>query len=154
MKARHRFTLIEMLVCLCILVVLAGMTFGIMKRVWQSNADAQTRATVSAIQAGVDAYKLKKGYYPQMSANPADINAHRLRLSTVKSWGVDTGNMKTDGTYVIDFYKTPLRYRCPGIVNPHAYDVWSAGKDKKDGLNTGNLATALTRAKTDDITNW
>jgi len=156
------FTMIEMLVVISIIVVLAGMTFGIMRMVWQKNAEASTRATIGVIRAGLDKYQTKNGYFPIYPAPvpPAtsvptnNIPLHYLRVSTVQSWGISRDSVRHDGTFVIDYWKNPLRYRSPGIMSPMLYDVWSAGADRKDGRNTGDLATSMTRGKCDDIGNW
>jgi len=162
--SQKSFTLIEMLVVIGILCILAGLVFPIMKMVWRKNADAKTRATIGQVQGAIDAYHTKRGYYPQMRDTNGDgqpdmpattnLNGHRLYLSQVRSWGMDTGKLKTDGTFVLDFYKRPLRYRCPGLVNTKTYDIWSTGADKKDGKDTGDLKTSLTRDETDDLNNW
>ena len=163
-KGFKAFTMVEILVVIGILCILAGMVYPVMKMVWRKNADAKTVATIGQVQAAIDAYHAKNGYYPQMPdtngdgvpdmPNTGDINGHRLRLSQVRSWGMDTGILQNDGTFVLDFYKRPLRYRSPGIVNVQTYDLWSTGADKKDGRGTGDLATSLTRGETDDLNNW
>ncbi len=46
---------------------------------------------------------------------------------------------------LVDPWKNPYEYRCPGEVNEHAFDLWSCGPDgKDDGGKEGS----------DDIKNW
>lgn len=42
---------------------------------------------------------------------------------------------------LIDPFGQPYHYRCPGLHNPHSYDIFSSGSDKKPGTP-------------DDVGNW
>ncbi len=155
---RRGFTMIEMLVVIGILIIVAGMTYGIMKMVWVRNAEAVTRARMGVLEDGIYRYYQKHGFYPVRSPQPGtnEINKHRLTEAWVRSWGtVDMNGVTVVGGYVVDYWKTPIRYRCPGVMNTKTYDIWSCGANKKDGTGTGDLATALTRDPSDDdICNW
>lgn len=163
MMHRTKFTMIEMLVVICILVILAGMTYGIMKMVWRKNAQAVTTTTIGKLDDALAKHYKDHGYYPQQSpSDTTNINAHRLSMATVSGWRkpgsttpyVEPSTLRNDGTRILDYWKQPLRYRSPGIMNPEKYDLWSTGADKVDGNGSGDLATALTRGECDDLRNW
>ena len=159
---RIKFTMIEMLVVIAIIVILAGMTFGIMRMVWQKNARAGTTATIAQVEDALERHHKDYGYFPEQEPATDDIAGHRLSMAMVANWKrsgtsipyIDPEGLRNDGTWILDYWKKPIRYRSPGIVNRARYDIWSAGPDKEDGLGGADLDGALTRGKCDDVRNW
>lgn len=151
------FTLIEIMVTVSIMILLAAASLPIARAVWIKNAESKTRYYLGVIDNAANKHYELKGYPPQVIPLPAttDIPGHYLKESDLISWGMkDLGALQIEGDYVVDYFKNPIRYRAPGIMNPQRFDLWSAGVDGVDGNGTGDLSTALTRLKDDDINNW
>ncbi len=91
-----------------------------------------------SLEVPLTSYKIHMGGYPtteeglQVLVTAPSTNAERWRGPYIRADG---------GKTPVDPWGTAYLYRCPGTHNTDRYDVWSAGKDRKDGT-------------ADDIGNW
>ncbi|MGJ8639394.1 MAG: prepilin-type N-terminal cleavage/methylation domain-containing protein [Opitutaceae bacterium] len=69
------FTLIELLVTIAIILILAGITFGISKGVYNSQARAKAKAELATISQALEAFKLQYGDYPWQDDSAGDYDA-------------------------------------------------------------------------------
>ena len=70
---RHGFTLIEILCVLAIIIILSGTTYTIISDVRAKGKSTKTEALLKQIEAGLEAYKEKYGFYPGDYKNLKDI---------------------------------------------------------------------------------
>jgi general secretion pathway protein G len=136
---RNGFTLLELLVVMVILVMLASVvTVVVVKRVEEAR-HAKAVADIQSIADAVDQF------YLHSSRNPTTEEG--LNALRVKPSGEDLPNW--DGPYIKkavpkDPWGRDYVYTCPGEHNTDSYDLYSLGRDGKEG-GTGSDA---------DITNW
>ncbi|MHB9023284.1 MAG: type II secretion system major pseudopilin GspG [Armatimonadota bacterium] len=138
-RKRGGFTLIELLVVMAILVVLAGtVTMVVIKRVDEAK-HAKAMTDIESLNTVLDQYYLHNGQYP--------TTAEGLDALRNKPQGADLPNWA--GPYIKksvpnDPWNQPYTYNCPGEHNSDSFDLYSLGKDGKEG-GTGSDA---------DIINW
>ena len=60
----HYYTLIELLVVIAVIVLLSGIAYTVAGTVRTKGKETKTEALLASIQAGLEAYKDKFGYYP------------------------------------------------------------------------------------------
>lgn len=130
--ARTAFTLIELLLVLVILSVLAALV--VPKFTGRSDQARETAAKVDikALSTALDAFETDTGRYP---SGDEGMQALIQQPAGVDNW---------HGPYLdkipVDPWQTPYQYRYPGQHNPNGFDLYSLGKDKREG--------------NDDIDNW
>lgn len=85
------FTLIELLMVIAVILILAGITFGISRGVQNAQARAKAKAELAVISQALETYKSKYGDYPWISvdsvANDGQVRnaAHRV-MKTLVGW--------------------------------------------------------------------
>lgn len=136
-KKTRGFTLIELMVVMVILVLLAGVASVVVINRIQDSKRAKAIADIAAFEQALDAYKVDVGDYPTTEQGLAAL---REKPSDVTNW---------NGPYLkkpipTDPWGNPYHYESPGTHNTDGVDIWSYGKDGKEG-GEGNDA---------DITNW
>lgn len=130
------FTLLELLVVMFILVMLAGVvTVMVTKRVEEAK-HAKAVADVESLSTAVEQYHLQNGAYPPT-----------LEALRTKPAGEDLPNWS--GPYIKkpvpnDPWNQPYLYVTPGEHNTESFDLYSLGKDGKEG-GSGTDA---------DVNNW
>ena len=138
--SRGGFTLIELLVVIAIIATLAAVVapslFGNVGEARRSTAKSQ----IEILALALDAYKLDNEDFPTTQQG---LDA----LRTIPVGGNPPVNWK--GPYLrqnvpLDPWRRPYMYVSPGIANPTSYDLYTLGKDGKNG-GTGEDA---------DITSW
>lgn len=137
---RHReagFTLLELVLVMLILGILAARL--VPNFVGRSEDAKRSRAIsdLEAISSALDAFELDNGFFPSTNQG--------LQALVEQPQGAD--NWK--GPYLRrlprqDPWGNPYQYRCPGIYNTNSYDLYSLGRDGREG-GTG---------PDEDITNW
>ena len=138
-RRNRGFTLLELMVVMVILVMLAGVvTVVVIKRV-EDAKHVKAVADVECIGNALDQFYLHNGRYPDSTEG---LDALRLRPS-----GEELPNW--DGPYITkavpaDPWGADYTYDCPGDQNPDSYDLYSLGKDGREG-GSGSDA---------DVTNW
>lgn len=131
------FTLIELMLVIIIIGILAAVAVPrFTGRAEQAKVSAARVDILSNIPVALDLFELDNGFYP---ATEQGLSALRFQPTThpiPRDWR---------GPYVKkklrDPWSNPYNYICPGVHNPHGYDLFSYGKN---GVEGGG----------DDIINW
>ncbi|HUV04720.1 MAG TPA: type II secretion system major pseudopilin GspG [Armatimonadota bacterium] len=139
MRENRGFTLLELLVVMVILVMLAGVvTMVVVKRVEEAK-HAKAVADIESLSNALDQFYLHNGRYPTTGEG---LNALRVKPESedLRNW---------NGPYVKkavppDPWDSAYVYVCPGDQNPDSYDLYTLGRDGREG-GSGSDA---------DITNW
>ena len=147
---KHFFTLIEILTVAAIIAILAGISVGVIGLINNKNAEAQTQATIKALELAIGQYKADNGniYLPGGSSDlnkpvvlkveiPDDLKGTLFKYLEQKLL-----NSATKGGYFVDGWGRPLIYRIPGRFNKTGYDLGSVGPDGKVGDGQGDVITA------------
>ncbi len=132
-KDHNGFTLIELMLVVIIIGALSAM---VLPRLVGRSEQARTSATKADIKAniatGLKLYELDNGTFPTTDEG---LDALFNQSDTATNW---------NGPYLeskpIDSWGRDYQYESPGSHRPQGYDLYSLGKDGKEG--------------TDDITNW
>jgi len=138
-RCRKGFTLLELLVVLVILVLLAGVvTVVVVGRVEEAK-HARAVSDIASINNALDQFYLHCGRYPTTEEG---LKALREKPDSddLKNW---------NGPYVkkaipTDPWGRDYQYACPGTHSPTSYDLFSLGRDGKEGGSGSD----------EDITNW
>jgi general secretion pathway protein G len=133
------FTLIELLVVMVILVMLAGVVTALVTKRVEEARHAKAVYDIEELRNALDQYFLPNGKYPS-----SDEGLDALRE---KPQGDDLPNW--NGPYTKkpvpnDPWGRPYIYVSPGEHDSDAYDLYSLGRDGKEG-GSGSDA---------DITSW
>jgi len=130
---RYGFTLIELMLVVIIIGALSAMVLPrLVGRSEQARVSA-TRADIKAnIATGLKLYELDNGAFPTTDEG---LDALFSETSSASNW---------NGPYLeskpLDPWGKEYQYESPGSHRPHDYDLFSFGKDGKEG--------------SDDISNW
>ncbi len=108
-KRLHGFTMIELLMVIAVILILAGITFGVSRGVQNAQARAKVKAELATISQALETYKSKNGDYPWISVlNVANDNnvksASHALLKTLVGW------QSVDGTQVGETNSSGIRY--------------------------------------------
>ena len=140
-----KFTIIELLAAMSIIMILAGITVGTFSLISTKSRNYKTEATIKKIELAMISYKHDVGYYFQQSASGSlAINSSdseflkHIDYTTMKQ----SGEINNDDN-LIDAWGNEIIYQCPGANNRTMFDLMSNGKDGND--NSG---------ANDDITNF
>jgi len=158
MKKRQSFTLIELLVTIGVIVILAGISIGIMNAGSGKSTEADTRARMKSFEMALEKYKTKYGHYPVKAAgtdpdllaiDPADAMWKKFKSGDFYDGDFDK---------LVDGKGLPFFYCCPGKHNKKKYDLWSMGPDGNHGdaekSYNSNPWAAPGDVGSDDICNW
>jgi general secretion pathway protein G len=129
---RSAFTLIELLLVLVILAVLAAVVVPKFTGRSDDARIAAAKTDIANMGTALDAFEVDNGRYP---ATDEGIQALVTQPQNAPKWKQYLQQMKSDP------WGHPYQYRYPGQNNPSGYDLWSWGKDGRDGGG-------------DDIDNW
>lgn len=131
MKKRIRqkgVTLIELLVVLIIIALLATLAFGMLD-VTGGARQTTAKSHIKELEANLSAYKAQSLYYP--------TNAQGLEALVSKPTEEPVPRRYPAGGYVTRIPKDPWGreyiYLSPGDRNPHSYDLYTYGRDGKEG---------------------
>jgi len=175
LRTKHaRFTLVELLVVIVIILILAGMLMAGSIAVYRGMRVKKTKAQIRAMEVAFEQYQQDWGFYPQMPTTgtisnvfvQGNANDYGIAKSTspagaqilyldITSVGL---HFNPDTDQLVDPWNNPYYYQCPGTMNTQTFDLWSMGPDGKMGSSTSSTDT--TKAQTssadtsDDIANW
>ena len=149
---KHFFTLIEILTVAAIIAILAGISVGVIGLISNKNAEAQTQATIKALELALGQYKADNGniYLP---GGASDLNTpvvlkvaipNDLKGTLFKYLDQKLLNPAIKVGYFVDGWGRPLIYRIPGKFNKTGFDLGSVGPDGKVGDGQGDIITATT----------
>lgn len=143
--ARRRYTMIEILTVMAIIVTMAAMLAASAGPIRKYIKNKRTIAQLKMIELVLDQYNADQGYFPQCGSKLAD---NSLWTTLLKPNGApymdpDGAGFQKNGSYgYVDPFGKPFHYNA---INPshnaEKFDLWSEGYDQKDG--TG-----------DDLGNW
>lgn len=152
---KHRFSLIELLVVITILMVLAGIGIGVNSLVSRKMRDSACKAMITKMSIALENYRAKTGYYiQQVTASALYIDGYDSTPNLNNEIDIPATQIgKKDGATWsrgawLDPWGNEFRYQCPGRKNPMSFDLYSSGVDR---ISTG---TDNDPSKADDITNW
>ena len=138
-KPTRAFTLLELLVVMVILALLAsGVTVLVVHRVSHARVD-RARLDIQNLGNALEQYKLDNHDYPTSDQGLEALVTKPTTPPEPPAWS--TRYIKT---IPLDPWGRPYRYQCPGTHNEDGYDVWTLGKDGKEG-GAGDGA---------DLNNW
>lgn len=122
------FTLIELLMVISVILILAGITFGIARGVQNAQARSQAKAEMAVIAQALESYKSKYGDYPWVSLSSVNGDqeardaSHGLMKALV-GWqsvdGTQDGALNSDGILfnkqpsIVDVSKLTLSSKWP-----------------------------------------
>ena len=98
MKKIHRFTLVELLAVMAIIAILSGIGFGAYTFANTRAKESATESLLKQIEAGLESFHTKNGYYPKSGANGFSEIAFTVDSSN-RVTGVDFGDAATKLTY-------------------------------------------------------
>lgn len=133
------FTLIELMVVMVILVLLAGVAVVVVTKRIEDGKRARAIADISAFENALEQYKVDCGDYPTTDQG---LNALREKPSSDPPAGWNGAYLQK--AISNDPWGNPYQFASPGTHNTEGVDIWSYGKDGKEG-GEGNNA---------DIANW
>ena len=126
---RAGFTLIEMLVIIAIIAVLAAVVAPeVFRNVVDANA-SEARQQIELLGAALDNYRLDNHGYPTTEQGLAALRTEPTMGARPIRWR---------GPYLrrdvpADPWGKPYVYVSPGRVNPQGYDLYSLGRDGREG---------------------
>ena len=110
-KRLHGFTMIELLMVIAVILILAGITFGVSRGVQNAQARAKVKAELATISQALETYKSKNGDYPWISVSNYSVaidnnvkSASHGLLKTLVGW------QSVDGTQVGQTNSSGIRY--------------------------------------------
>ena len=126
---RGGFTLIEMLVIIAIIAVLAAVVAPeVFRNVGDANAGA-ARQQIELIGTALDSYRLDNHTYPTTEQGLSALRVEPTTGERPRRWR---------GPYLRraipnDPWDRPYVYQSPGRHDPRGYDLYSLGRDGREG---------------------
>ncbi len=163
------FTLVELLVVICIISILMGLVFAIVAAAMNHANKALTRAMVGTVQGALETYKQTYQSYPWLKATEVEKKmlagkAGEVEIKTAAVYAELSGKGPVNtaenflrgvpdrcirdlggGKTLVDAWGREIKIR----VDPNNSEVvvWSVGKNGKDETNDGTTPDANKRPK-------
>jgi len=125
------FTLIEMIVVICIMMILAGLLMGIAPYVWRSAKEAKARANLEKIHKALEEYMLANGSYPYVSGCELIYGADINTLTNQPPFN-QLPPLLEKNVSLVDPWGNGYRYVC-AQAGQQTYTLFSCGADGKSG---------------------
>lgn len=177
------FTLIELLGVMSIIIILAGLSVGVSRYVFQNAQESRTRTEIKAIEVALEAYKQDNGAYPPL--NPAQFDpggAGNPKIDTVFPTAAGNSNGWLNTIFVVralcsnsakiymtftpkQVFSTNIGGSYPSQIlldpggKPYAYNPFAPQANPQTfdlwsaGVN-GKSAYPILSSTNDDISNW
>jgi general secretion pathway protein G len=139
-RARAGFTLIELVVVIAVLAVLAAVVAPeVLRNMSDANSGA-ARTQIELLGTALDSYRLDNHAYPTTEQGLAALRTEPTAGEKPPRWR---------GPYLrkavpADPWDRPYVYVSPGRQNPRGYDLYSLGRDGREGGENEDA----------DITSW
>lgn len=131
-RSASAFTLIELLLVLVILAVLAAVVVPKFTSRSEQARETAAKTDISQLETALDAFEVDCGRFP---SSDEGLGGLLQQPPSAQGWR---------GPYVkrapVDPWGNAYVYRFPGTHNANGYDLFSMGRDGREG--------------TDDISNW
>lgn len=128
-RSRRGFTLVEMLVIIAVIAVLAAV---VAPEIFRNVSDARAgsaRQQIEIFATALDAYRLDNHRYPTTEQGLAALRVEPAVGERPPRWrGPYLRRAVPD-----DPWGRPYVYQAPGRVNPASYDLYSLGRDGREG---------------------
>jgi general secretion pathway protein G len=135
-RARHAFTLLEILVTIAIIGLLATLAIMNLGGVHRHAEETAARLMVrESMKSALNVYRFSVGEFPSTAEGLQALVSAPAGKTTWRGPYVENGRIPPDP------WGEPYQYAFPGQHNKSGYDIWSKGPDKQSGT-------------ADDITNW
>lgn len=160
----NKFTMVELLVVISIIVILAAMTLAASGYMMNRAAESRTLAQITTLEMACQQFKTHNGYLPT-GDNEVDLaelktmvkpNGDLLYQPENVEKGADDAN-----TFALDGWDEPLFWDSPvpdvaSETGPNKgfVRIWSKGKDNCHGNGGSIQKDAFTHDENDDVTNW
>ncbi|MEP4079248.1 prepilin-type N-terminal cleavage/methylation domain-containing protein [Haloferula sp.] len=156
-KNAKGFTLMELLVVVSIMVILAGLTLGVMSYVNQKQAMEQAKIQLGLLELALEDYNSEKGEYPANTRStgtrgsdeihralfPMEDDDAKVYLTELDPLNDSQGWLSGSGNdwQILDPWGEEYRYRTNtatriNAVNP-GFDLWSCGPDGTTRVSRG-----------------
>lgn len=141
LRSERGFTLIEILIAIVIIAAFASIIGPeLFNQVGKSNQTAAANQ-LDVFKIALNNYRLDNGVYPSTEQGLKALIEEPKIQPLPRNWA---GPYLERKEIPLDPWGNEYQYRYPGVHNTHSYDLWSYGRDGKEG-GTGEDA---------DITNW
>ncbi|MCS7253901.1 MAG: type II secretion system major pseudopilin GspG [Armatimonadota bacterium] len=129
-RRRFGFTLIELMVVMVILVLLAGgVSVMVVGRIEEAKR-ARAKMDIQALEAALDMYYAHNGRYPATEQGLRALIAKPTTEPIPRNW---QGPYLKHGRLPKDPWGNDYQYIFPGKHNPDSFDLYSFGRDGKEG---------------------
>ncbi|MBQ7207137.1 MAG: hypothetical protein IJS01_05000 [Lentisphaeria bacterium] len=157
MKRRFCFTLVEILVVTALVALLGAIGFAGYGYAMGAARRSATESLIKQIEAALENFKIKKGYYPSssgyatigMTLNNSQIVSITFGSTTWNATGTGEAEFKTflkpldqeklkkniENSTLVDSWGGAIRYRYPGAVNTTGFDLIAPGPDGQFGVS-------------------
>ena len=140
---KNGFTLTELLVIICIILVITASVLTVIPRLSKNTQVKITRTMIDRLEMAIEHYYGDNRSYP--SGDIENIKSLLQSSDTTFKRYIEFNEDETSGDTLIDVWGNPLVYISPGSHNSGSYDLYSTGPD---GTST------TTGSDIDDINNW
>lgn len=163
------FTLMELLVVVSIMIILAGLTMGVLSYVNQKQAVEKAKVQLGLLELALEDYYSENGEYPrgrnregrsmtryivqELFPNSTKKKIYLVELDDKN----DTQNWR-EGDTIVDPWGTEYRYRANAgnsvyAANP-GFDIWSCGPDGITEAGSNGEYDPEAAANLDDVRLW
>ena len=139
------FTLTEVLVVIAIIGVVLALVIPVAKGSFEKARVNQSQVDIVAVEAALEGYKTKYGYYPDASP------VNRIPVTALTEFMTFPSERLVSNEFY-DPWNISYRYSKPGTNNTSFTDIASAGPDRL--INDGNWMTSNSGNNADNIDNW
>src|SRR5258705_13092375 len=118
------FTLLEIMIVVSIIVILLGLAINKMGNPTGFAKDTVVRADIQSIGTQLMQYEAMNGFYPTTEQGLQALVTQPDSEPRPNRWYPFFKDMPKDP------WGMPYMYRCPGIIHPEKYDLFSVGNDR------------------------